>query len=947
MFQTEVQWEPKERDYARESVLLPGEDVTDSGSHPLSPSVGGVVQKQLAQADTPVAAATPQQPQRVDPLGAVASNTLMDPLQAAAAAATPAPQAQTQTPQAAQAQSPSAQHEDSFAPWASMKPGILQEFTADQQLDIVVSFMNTPTPGKAKAAADRTAARLEELEQTEENEQKQLLQVTQQEYVKHIDTMHNDIVAAWSKEDRVRTLKIAIQCAKLLLDTKVAKFYPSKFVLVTEILDTFGKLVFDRIKQRRTVINSATGQPFTDKDIPQHVKEFATETCRNWFYKIASIRELLPRLYVEMAIVRCYTFLEDTPQFKMIIHRVCSQIRGCGDPLIQFYAQAYLARKAHEVLPMEKDYLLQAFSDVVQVHQTLGAERLKVIHTRLNLSAPDYMRLYKPALEWVLQCIAFKANQNSLEAALEVYTRQSKNAFFLNTLISAFPPAFVANQALRFTSLIREADNAVFPQHLLFRTLGVNLTLGAPPVGKELEILNDVWNVVMKMENAEHYTLIAEVFIEYTLKHCQFRHMAKLLVDILRHVQKAENLELLFPQIQSIIQKIVANYDDIPSLFGLDAFNKLVDLTTGPAQVNVCKSILEAFYRYKGTLSDMLIISSMFSQATVVHDTVNSLTLADDLRTITKLISAFVVKVDFGRDVEKQLNFYVECRQCFSSLDGVKSTLVQGVCRLAIRTLTLARNNHNKKTAAFIRACMAFCYITIPSMDNVFSRLNVSLLSAEVALLNQSIPQADSFLRAAVTLILEVPTLAGADKETEEQLAGFFANLCGFLVVAPGHPDLGCLHLVQGLATVVQKYPWMTASAAKASVLVSLLSLLGAASQQKFPYHVDKVESNDVLYRQDADYEEGLTKLFGDVTSMLLDHLNTLTKQPDAQQVAARAALEVMNVALSQSRPSAKLVPLLQSLYSYARGVSSVEAFARNTATYVRLSPYADLLKRL
>lgn len=40
------------------------------------------------------------------------------------------------------------------------------------------------------------------------------------------------------------------QCAKLLVDTSVMAFYPSKFVLITDILDIFGKLVYERLKMK-------------------------------------------------------------------------------------------------------------------------------------------------------------------------------------------------------------------------------------------------------------------------------------------------------------------------------------------------------------------------------------------------------------------------------------------------------------------------------------------------------------------------------------------------------------------------------------------------------------------------------------------------------------------------------------------------------------------------
>jgi len=108
---------------------------------------------------------------------------------------------------------------------------------------VVVVSSDEQTP----VAMDRARARLEALEKTEEDDS---VEMSHKEIMSSVEKHRRDLVGAWTRAERVRSLKISIQVAKLLLETSVPQFYPLLFVHVTEILDTFGKLVFKRIFKR-------------------------------------------------------------------------------------------------------------------------------------------------------------------------------------------------------------------------------------------------------------------------------------------------------------------------------------------------------------------------------------------------------------------------------------------------------------------------------------------------------------------------------------------------------------------------------------------------------------------------------------------------------------------------------------------------------------------------
>lgn len=66
-------------------------------------------------------------------------------------------------------------------------------------------------------------------------------------------------------------------------------------------------------------------------------------------------------------------------------------------------------------------------------------------------------------------------------------------------------------------------------------------------------------------------------------------------------------------------------------------------------------------------------------------DNCSALTVEDEKRQIGQLICGIVQRVDYGRDFEKQLNFYAEARAAFPNLDSVHIQLVQVInfcCRI-------------------------------------------------------------------------------------------------------------------------------------------------------------------------------------------------------------------------------------------------------------------------
>jgi hypothetical protein len=228
--------------------------------------------------------------------------------------------------------------------WSGQGELILYRFAAGElSYSSTSEYQSREEDGLMTSSADGTAvvrksrARLEQLERRHSsvstaaslNRAGSTVKITQREYVARIKQMQADLVKAWQQNMKVQALRIAIKCVKQLSDTSSApQLYPLAFVLVSDVLDEFGQLVFTRIKARASEdengqpLPTPLGERFTSDEVNIHAKE----TCRNWFYKTACIRELLPRIYIEIALLKSYRFLGDG-EFPQIVARLSNMIK--------------------------------------------------------------------------------------------------------------------------------------------------------------------------------------------------------------------------------------------------------------------------------------------------------------------------------------------------------------------------------------------------------------------------------------------------------------------------------------------------------------------------------------------------------------------------------------------------------------------------------------------
>ncbi|KAI5060297.1 hypothetical protein GOP47_0024717 [Adiantum capillus-veneris] len=763
--------------------------------------------------------------------------------------------------------------------WENHRASILRRFSSNGTIKVSapLDILSKQLKGRGKFSA---SAHLQELDEMRGGANDDAEIISQEEYVFRLRELNDNIADAWKNNERVATLRLAVKVAKLLSDTSTPRFYPTLFILATDILETIGNLVWRRIKGKAELDDDGKLiKPLPENFTADDIRQEAKDTCSNWFYKIGSIHELLPRIYLEITILRCLHFLQKDPPIQEF-QRLNMMIRGLGDPLASAYARLYLARKGQSIFPRETGYLIVGLDDYLLLYRRVLSGEFEKTIAKIGIDKKSYVSLVEPIFDLYLQYICAFTNKEELLFIMRTFCEQQSGSnvkefvpvsVLMHYLLRQLPAAVVSTKALDLSRILKKSVDISKPQYLNYRLLGRKLCECHPPAELHLPVLNDVWKEVSKFTDLVEYLTLADVFVEYILQCSSDNEMHALLKDIVKHLKKATPSEEALKILESIVVKVMGNASDLKGFLNMPFFTYLLDKLHGETKKSVQKQILLFISRQNQYLGDPIERDFVFNLSKSLYKSLDSLSSEDEQRQFARLISRFVQLVDFKEDVEQHLLFLVDCRGTFTTMDPVKEAVVHISNRLAVIALRVAKGKLNQHAVDFVKSCVTFNEITIPSLENVLKRILLYIASAEVALINGLISHSESLLKSLLACLQDLGHMHDARNEKfAVELLGCIQKLCSLLLLVPGQPDLGAFYLFRGLVDIIDNELRLK-EPLKIEMFLGVILACNALSQDSLPYHVDSLEmiSNDELFSGEPWYAEQLAQL----TDMVVERI--------------------------------------------------------------------------
>ncbi|KAI3849075.1 hypothetical protein MKX03_011518 [Papaver bracteatum] len=770
--------------------------------------------------------------------------------------------------------------------WSSFKRSLAQRFSVLKMVSI--SSMHDVIVKDVKVhEKPSTSLHLDELNDPEKFAENDVKVITRQEYLSRLRELKDEIRRAWQADERVTSLKLSIKVKGYFTKTCVHNFKEYLY---------FGKRlgVLDAILCSFCLSVAVKGN-FVSSDIRSEAKE----TCYNWFCKIGSIREHLPRIYLELPILHCWRFQHD--QLWQNLERLVMMTRGIADPLASAYCRLYMARCAQKLLPSDKGYLITCISDINLVLTRIVSEKEPTPSNSLE-NKNLLINLVEPTIEWITRCILKDAHQKKQAYNILKELGVERNiktmvgnvpctSIVLHYILKELPAESVCSHAVEIMKLIESNKDISLDQYMNYRLLGLRLCEKRPPFDFVSAVLGNVFQVSTLSGSLDQYLKVVDGYIDLVFQHQMDNFLAIILDGIFTRAANQVVVESELSSLQSIFVKLLAHVKKLEDAFALNHFVEIVDVVMyGGSRDVVYMHILGKAIK-SGNIHDPATIRVLFEFSQTLHQGLDFANIKDDQQQQSAhLISRFIQMVDYGTALERHLEFLVECRGAFGRINELKETLVRASNNLAIKAI-----KGSNKPVSFIKSCISFSEVTIPSVSASVKQINLYLETAEVALLGGLFSHTDGLVDSAISCFQSLDLTDGSLTEMDGVLS-MVQKLCSLLIIIPGDIEHGVAYYPRSILSLINSKQWITPKL-RTRAFCAIVSLSATLFQNKLPYHVNNKEimSNDELYFGDPSYYQE----FISVATIVVKNIVNDVKQEQHGVTRGSTALEACNCILT------------------------------------------------
>uniref|UniRef100_A0A914ZAJ8 Uncharacterized protein n=1 Tax=Panagrolaimus superbus TaxID=310955 RepID=A0A914ZAJ8_9BILA len=591
----------------------------------------------------------------------------------------------------------------------------------------------------------------------------------------------------WEQERRLDCISLIIEITRLLNSLSVPQYYPSIFVHVTDILDIFGNLVYQRLLEKAKLERSANHLPslsqnFVTSDILEHTRI----TARNWFGKVQDIKEALPRIYVELSLLKCMKFMDDSSTTANIM-RIGSLIRSLQHPLISSYARAYLCRIS------------------IRIDATDRAPHWLCINDWMQTYKVQPIRLLFPALQYIVQCVSYGAvTYNDLLPLWEYCSVGNHRSILLCSFVNGISKFYLTEHAMEITKLVTDAEEVTAEELIC---LGKNICAVQVEERYRKQILRFAWKCINRIIQIPGFLASINIWIEFVAKYFSSRELGIILDQVLRQISPNKAYENHYPILISILEKIMSNSSNLIDLFELDIFVRFIDLFRKDTIKREISSIILTLFvqrTRRGALNNLKLAYFIIDICKKFHDSVTIYSTEDEVNTVAMLVQNALDKFQLDSiDPERSLEFLVSCRAATMNIDKIQKYII---LRMLSLTLDITRRSKfSTAQTAFLQSCIANLFISIPSLLNPIHRIKLYIQSGHVAVAAQAFLFIDVFLQAAIK-DFNSSSLTSSNDFCD--LSPFFLSL---LVTKPdtfNEKRTAFLKLIKRYLQAVEKFSW-------------------------------------------------------------------------------------------------------------------------------------------